>query len=318
MSKNVKSMKSQAAAAIIAAVLCASVVAQAAPARPASTRAAGAQAEMEDVDPAYGAPRGERVVVVRVDPMVQWCQDSLAALQIAREQAMVALSKLHYRAARDILAQGLRNAQSDGYAGAPNGPLTARAIKRGIRISEAVNSAVEGAPNGLKTSVHFMLSYYAFVEKVAREVDFPAYIPYYHHGRCEDCGAVDPETFENLFVQYARDELSQVLEHLASEDGDHVFPLGNAAGFLKALELTASFAAWDLRSSLWAARYACAIERLSGLSARLQSYNAGATAFFNSDYEAVNSAYREAQDLVSRIEPSFGCNGGYRDGWRRW
>ncbi len=251
----------------------------------------------------------------------QWCSDKLAMLRdIAERAGLARLSGQNrediiaiYDAGFDELAEGFGEFEG-GYS------LTQRAIVRGKEISLALGESLVGDEKNLSTRVHFLETYYNFIERVAREVDIPYYIPYYNRGGCNDgCDVhITEEVFAIKLLENARDQLAMVLNKMASVGArNSIFPQGVPAGFLTALEFAAKNAAEDLEESLLYTRMACVIGELHGLSNKLSRYNTGnASEYGGRDDWAVRMSYQRAESQLSEVRTAIRAFSSYNCGGR--
>jgi len=233
------------------------------------------------------------------DHIGQWCRNRIAILERAERDALTAYSYGEIEEALDHLVRGLRRAEANiepYYTGA----LTTKAIRRGLSIYEEMDEVLEGQRLRAKTLAHFLFEDYIFIKEVANKLD----IPYYSSSkkkRCFYCKNKGHKKFEKLFINFSRKQVRMVLDHLADEDWQEgvktVFPLGDSAGYLSALELSVNYLADDLASSFYANKYACAIEDLDYLFDRLYQYNHDGTGYPN-DFIAVQQSYFDARAVV--------------------
>jgi len=231
----------------------------------------------------------------------RWCTDALRTLDLARRDADVAYYRGDLMTAKGHLMNGLERSQAgNNFRNA--GPLTARAIARGIVLAREIDAATQAELNGARTTVYFLFRYYDFVAIVADRLDYPFYIPFTN---CRGCRLAEEAIFEHRFLDYTKEQVQLVMDSLTESTGDlrrgAVFPIGAPEAFLHALELSSTYASQDLRESLWASRYACQIDSLNQLASRLAS---GA---YLDEVDAVNSAYLMARDILEEIQPGKGC-----------
>ena len=248
--------------------------------------------------PNFGGPNFGTQPMYPGDPMSAWCNNALRVLDQARMRARMAYAYGDYAVTKQHLVTGLTQAGSNSSQFRSTGPITARAIQRGITLATAIDSASAGDPSGARTVVYFLFKYYDFIARVARDLDLPFYIPYQN---CGMCGDFNETLFEQKFTEFAKEQLSNVLYTLAENTGYRVTPIGVPRAFLTALAMTAGATAQDLRSSLWSRRYACEIIQLEQLCARINAYLSGSRFEYPSEFEAVNAAFREAEWIVQRI-----------------
>lgn len=241
------------------------------------------------------------------DPIIEWCNDSVTILDQAEEQAKMVYSMGRTRDAKNILLSALQRASSTAPSFGRSGPITMRAIQRVTQISTLVSRSISNDFLGDDTSVIFMFRGYAFIRDVAQNLDTPYYVPYYYGRRGND---FDAEQFKYAFVQVAADQLGMVLDALVIQGGQRgTVPLGTPRAILKAIEVAAAASAFDLRHSLWAVNFACEIQQLEGLSARLRSFNSGSRSIYRSEPEAFYASSAEANYLVDMIREGNGCGG---------
>jgi hypothetical protein len=236
----------------------------------------------------------------------QWCSEKIGVIRDIREEAGFAkLSGADRLAIIQIYDNGF-DRMNEGFGefqGAYS--LTQRAIVRGKEISEALGVSLVEGEKDLSTRVHFLETYYNFIERVAREVDIPYYIPYYNRGGCRDCETIgiSEEAFAIKLLENARDQLTMVLDKMASiSENGSIYPMGVPKGYLTTLEFAAKNAAYDLEESILYTRMACTIGELHGLGEKLARYNSGnGAAFGNRDDWAVRSTHMRATEQVQEI-----------------
>jgi len=238
-----------------------------------------------------------------VESMSAWCDNTRELLMRARRDAESSLYRWDYAAAETRLRQGLADADAAGRRFRNGGPLTARAISRGIQLSSELATATAQSPQGPRTRVYFLFNYYDFLVDTVENLDLPLYLPY---RRCGMCDRVNATLFEERFVNYARSQLALVLDTLAEASGGYgsapVVPVGSPEGFLKALEFSAANAASDLRESLWSARYSCAASQLLAVSRELSRFNAGKASQYYDEVDAVNRSYFEVDSTLQAMD----------------
>ena len=239
-----------------------------------------------------------------VETMSAWCNNTREQLLRARRDAEYSLYRGDYGAAEARLRQGLVDADAAGRRFRNGGPLTARALARGIRLSDALASSTAQSPQGPRTRVYFLFNYYDFLVDTVENLDLPLYLPFRHCGMCD---RVNASLFEERFVSYAKSQLSLVLDTLAETTGGYgdttpVVPVGSPEGFLKALEISAANAASDLQESLWSARYSCAVSKLFTVSHELSRFNAGQASAYYDEVDAVNRSYVDVDSTLRSMD----------------
>jgi hypothetical protein len=243
-----------------------------------------------------------------------WCNDKLRELRYAKDQASIAINYGDYYSAANKLVDGLRNTTCANCS--TNNSLTLLTAKRGIQLTQAIQTATGSSVLGTRTLVYFLFGYYDFIENVAMRLDSPYYIPYFRQygGHCQrGCGdGFDMFEFERRYLEFISNSIEVVLNNLAQDSGQQVYPVGQASAFFSALRVTALNAASDLSSSLWATRYACEIEDLELLAARLSGMNGGYR--YGGEPVAMNEFYR----FASHIANSIGANADYCRGRRHY
>lgn len=243
-----------------------------------------------------------------------WCRRTDLMLKTARRSAEAALQYGDYTSASRLLREGLVKANQSGSYFRQQGPITARAVYRGVVLADAIQSASANELNGVRTLTYFLFSYYDFVFEAIRDLDLPLYLPYRSCGLCD---RVNATVFERQFLNYARRQVELVLSTLAEDTGrwsEPVYPIGAPTAFLKALEISAGYAAQDIRESLWSSRHACAADQLMHLSQDLAAYNGGAGGGYYDEVDAVNRSYREASRLLDELN-EHGCGYSRRSRW---
>ena len=231
-----------------------------------------------------------------------WCRDRLMALNQAEYEARALYSRSRFDDALLALENGLHRAK-DQVQQEYTGALTVNAILRGDAILEELKKTTAPGPKQSRTLAYFLFEYFGFIRQVANELDNTYYVPYRGgYGQCQD-----PIEFEYKFIEFAKRQVELVLNDLALSDRrtGAVYPIGLPESFLKALEMTASYLAYDLNNSLFATRYACDIDQLNYLSNRLHVYNTTKQGYID-DFDAVNASASQAAYLVGQIGA---CNG---------
>lgn len=238
-----------------------------------------------------------------VENMSAWCDNTRELLLRARRDAEISLYRWDYAAAESRLRQGLVDADAAGRRFRNGGPLTVRAISRGIQLSAELAAATAQSSHGPRTRVYFLFNYYDFLVDTVENLDLPLYLPYRH---CGLCNRVNATLFEQRFVYYARSQLSLVLNTLAEASSGFasapIVPVGSPEGFLKALELSAANTASDLRESLWSARYSCAASQLVSVSRELSRFNAGQVSQYYDEVDAVNRSYFDVDSTLHAMD----------------
>lgn len=246
---------------------------------------------------------------VGYDPIIEWCGDSVSLLDQAEEQAKMVYSMGRSTEAKNILLSALQRAASIAPTFGRHGPITMKAIQRVTQIATLVDRSISDDRLGDRTSVVFMFRGYSFIRDVAQNLDIPYYVPYYYDRRSGD---FDVEQFERAFIQIASAQLEMVIDSLVISGGQRgSVPLGTPRAVLKALEVAAAASAADLRNSLWAVNFACEIQQLLGLSAKLAAFNAGNRTLYRSEPEAFYATTAEARYLVGMISGGMRCGGSY-------
>lgn len=240
------------------------------------------------------------------DPIIEWCNHSVTILDQAEEHAKSLYTRGRVKDAKNVLLGALQRAASSAPGFGRRGPITMRAIQRVTQIATLVDRSISNDPLGDRTSVVFLFSGYRFIRNVAENLDVPYYVPYYYGRRGDD---FDIQAFERVYVRIAADQLSMVIDALVLETGRGSVPLGTPRAVLKAIEVAAAASASDLRNSLWAVSFACEIQQLSALSARLASFNSGSRTYYSNEQEAFYSATDEVRYIVGVINYGYGCGG---------
>jgi len=230
-----------------------------------------------------------------------WCHDVIGILEEAKRMSIPQFQRGDFSQASETLVNGLRRALGEDRH-SHNGLLTDRALRRGIWLAQAIQQAAEGNANGARTIYYFLGKYFDFVEATIENLDVPYYYPYH---RCHSCYPNERlGEFETHYLQYINNQVAVVLDTLAEETrnyySSYVVPVGSADVFLKALSLSASFAADDLLESPFSARYACSIARLREIHDRIENGT------FGDAIDAVNGSYVEARRALEQLEPRCG------------
>lgn len=222
----------------------------------------------------------------------QWCNDRLAVLRQARQQATLQYQYHDFTAAIATLENGF-NTAARGIHGYYTGALTSKAILRGLAISKKVKQAVNHRQLYAKSTIHFMISYIDFIERIVSQLD----VPYFQNSPCYYCQNQNHLDFERRFVSFAFEQVGIILRTMLTESGGTVFPLGEASAYLVALESSLKFLSQDLSESLFAANYACVISQARYLESQLFSYNRNRSGYPN-DVHAVNRSYSDATQII--------------------
>jgi hypothetical protein len=230
-----------------------------------------------------GSGRGSADVV----ETLAWCRGSQGILAEARDQAMLAALDDDLAAGYQALLNGMARALDRAEGEDAFSSLTWRALSRGLELAAALESIDPDLDPRFEMRMAFFLRYYAFLDRVAKDLDVPYYVP-------ARAGEVDESRYETRFVDYAREQLSWLLETFAEHSSVFgVIPRLPASTYLTALEFVTAYVTDDLAESLWAARHACAIEELRLLQEKLAAHNAGNRAYFRDDRRAVNATYAQ-------------------------
>lgn len=245
------------------------------------------------------------------NPLYQWCNRTVSNLERSLDRAINLEHQWRFGEAKRELLQGLRDATHGASGARQAGVLTARAIWRGIDTANDIDKAVAGVGIGDRTVVRYLKGYYQFIIDTANNIDLPYYIPY---ESCRRCETSDQNEFDTRLLTYARAQVQLVLDNLADMSSKGVVtPVGAVQGYLKALESSTSYATSDLKSYLLSQyNYACAIQDLEELSDRVSNFNSGSRRSYSDFYEAVNSSFREASEILSDLEPSNSCKGSHK------
>lgn len=246
--------------------------------------------------------------------LVQWCNDSLYQLRIAKQEAMALRAMGKTVSAKKRLMRGLVDANRVGLRyprqlGSMMGPLTRRAIARGVYLGNQIDAIARAQREngGSQSTYWFLANYYDFVEYVWAELDTNFFLPYYYGGYrpgcARDCHGLDESLLQERLIDYVREQLNVALSTLAvvSERQGMVVPRISETGqdFMRMLQLVSLYSANDLRG-IWPAEYACEIQRLYGLAYQVSSHLNGSTGIW-SDRQATALFYNEADDILSSL-----------------
>ena len=241
------------------------------------------------------------------DDIRLWYRNRVSSLERFKEEARSHYSVLQYSLAYQTLKAGLMTAsEEDVYY---QGALTSKAIARGKRFVLALEKceSLKKDRAVIKSLTFFLFKYYDFIADVSKNLDEPYYSPM-PGGRYGD--RVNDMDFERAYVELAQKQLRMMLEDLVTVEGEGdrivVYPLGEPAIFLNAMELTTKAVAQDLRDSYFATRYAHSIEELKWLHYKLYRFNHPGQPIegnrylgtYPNAYIAVNSAYAHAANLI--------------------
>jgi hypothetical protein len=230
-----------------------------------------------------GSGRGSADVV----ETLAWCRGSQGILAEARGEAMMAALDDDLEAGYQALLRGMARALERAEGEDAYSSLTWRALSRGIELAGALESIDPDLDPRFEMRMAFFLRYYAFLDRVAKDLDVPYYVP-------ARGGHVDESRYETRFVDYAREQLSWLLETFTEQSSVFgVIPRLPASTYLMALEFVTAYVTDDLAESLWAARHACAIEELRLIHEKLAAHNAGNLAYYRDDRRAVNATHTQ-------------------------
>ncbi len=235
----------------------------------------------------------------------QWSHNRLYLLDRAKNNAWVHYTANDHVSSIAILKDGLRSA-SENQDPSLSGALTIKSIKRGIIITDAIETHISHEPNSLRVLNYFLFKYYDFIKNVAHRLDRP----FYRGRRCHRYGGYcqsDYEKMERTFIRFAFEQTRMVLSHLAIPSNGQIYPKGSARTFLISLQYMSEWTAQDLEGSIYSHLYACRIEGLYGLSDDLESFNrAGNSYGYPNEVIAVNRFYHTAKNLSHSSNRSCG------------
>jgi hypothetical protein len=246
-----------------------------------------------------------------VDPITAWCNSTIEVLGQAEAAAAEARIFGGSDAEVQALNAGLTQAAEQGAWPGAQGPLTYRALQRGIQISSELQQAMGTVNGGTRTIAYFLHGYYEFVRRVVREFDV-YFIPRTY---CRGCGYSVPDyayEIERHTVDFAAAELKVAADRLATNSGDRPYPVGPAdapsIAFLTVLKDMTGYVVEDLRPSLMASPFACMIMSLEQMQAdATQSLTPG-----NSEYQRAydfQRLYGEAQYFAGQLSQPRQCAG---------
>ncbi|OFZ56341.1 MAG: hypothetical protein A2428_07695 [Bdellovibrionales bacterium RIFOXYC1_FULL_54_43] len=227
--------------------------------------------------------------------LVQWCRGSLGILANYSNRSRLQLVDGKWDEARAVLREGLNQAlvQSEGV-----NSLTRRALRRGIEVSDSIERNRIEDIHGLEASVEFLSQYYDFMIKIVGPLDTNYFLPYQYGPRRVGLEA----EYERSYHQFAERQLTWFVETFSMTTPHYgVVAKYSAKSYLKILEYLARGTAEELDSSLWRARYACAIEQLEELHLRVKNFNDGYHEEYSSERRAVNSATGEFLQILNAL-----------------
>lgn len=238
--------------------------------------------------------------------VIQWCNDLAYQLQEKRADAMAAYRFGNYAESAKILVNGLSTVESQIGPAPQVGPITRLSLRRGVLLGNSLLGSLGGDTLSKKTTALFMTNYYDFIIKTANDFDISYRVPRYYRNGCNSCDNFDMEAYEAQFYEFAKSQVSMVLDTLAYQNNGAVWPKGQPKGFFLALSLSLQYTARDLLDSDWGYQHACQIQRLKNLAGRIDAFLGGNRAVWPSEAYAFAQAYAEAQDITYSLSNRCG------------
>lgn len=239
-----------------------------------------------------------------------FCRDRLQVLKSAYRLAEIESQAGNHARSAAILERGLRDAASKIHP-AYGSTLTSKAIKRGVVLLENLK-ATEDSRQKVRTINNFLFNYFLFVENVSNRLD----IPYFQTGRGFLAISTSNVQFERLFVNFAQEQVSMVLNTMSTTANEGrratIYPIGSPTLLLTALKVTTAAMAYDLSESIFASRYACTIDRLEQVSADIALYLSSRNTYAD-EYMAVQELVRAVKEATHASVRECGGIGGYGD-----
>jgi hypothetical protein len=234
----------------------------------------------------------------------KWCQDKVRVLKNYKNRASSAYSYGKHQKSFSILKAGLIRASEqiqDYYTGS----MTAKAIKRGLRVIDIMENDTSGEVLQIKTLNFFLFEYYNFIFKVAYKLD----LPYYQSGRCYFCQINSHRKYEKLYVRFAKKQVQMVMNTMAEEIVDYgvptITPLGDPKGFLSSLQFMTKAMAKDLEHSVYSRKFTCMISDLHSVSNDLRD------GVDPDEYWAIQNSYYRVQQILGERNSCYNNTGDY-------
>lgn len=244
------------------------------------------------------------------DSVSSFCRDRLQVLKSAYRLAEIESQAGNHARSASILESGLRDAAAR-IQPAYGATLTSKAIKRGLVLLENLK-ATENSKQKVRTINNFLFNYFLFVENVSNRLD----IPYFQTGRGFSGISTSNIQFEKLFVNFAQEQVSMVLNTMSTTANEGrrsvIYPIGSTTLLLTALKVTTSAMANDLSESIFASRYACTINRLDQVSADIALYLSSRNTY-GDEYMAVQELVGAVKAATQASVRECGGIGGYGD-----
>ena len=149
-----------------------------------------------------------------------WCDDLVARLDMARQDATQAYAYGDYEAAVNILRDALHSAQWSGGMNMSR-PLTAKAIHRGL---EMLNILRTHSGIGARQAAFFLSAYARLIIQVARELDHSHYPHYYGPGPLHSHYGIDLPALERTYTRMAFRQLQLVLDNFSTSRDSEFIP----------------------------------------------------------------------------------------------
>ena len=174
--------------------------------------------------------------------------------------------------------------------------LTAKAIRRGLVLLENLKNTGNSRQK-LRAINQFLFNYYGFIENVSNRLDIPYYQPGHGFSRILNSNT----QFENLFVNFAQDQVKMILDSMSTTANDQygtvIYPIGSPKLLLTALKVTTAAMASDLEESIFAQRHACTIVRLAQVNGAISQYLSTGLPY-NDDFVATQELVGEVKRIV--------------------
>ncbi len=224
-----------------------------------------------------------------------FCRERLLILKSAHRIAEIESANGNIANSVAVLEKGLRDSALRINPRFGN-TLTSKAIRRGLVLLENLKNT-ENSRQKLRAVNQFLFNYYGFIENVSNRLDIPYYQPGSGFSRIMNSNT----QFENLFVNFAQDQVKMIIDSMSStvtdSQGPVIYPIGSPTLLLTALKVTTAAMAADLEESIFAQRHACTIVKLSNVNAAISTYLATGLPY-NDDFVATQELVGEVKRIV--------------------
>lgn len=224
-----------------------------------------------------------------------FCRERLLILKSAFRIAEIESANGNIANSVAVLEKGLRDSALRINPRFGN-TLTSKAIRRGLVLLENLKNT-ENSRQKLRALNQFLFNYYGFIENVSNRLDIPYYQPGSGFSRIMNSNT----QFENLFVNFAQDQVKMILDSMSTVANDAygpvIYPIGSPKLLLTALKVTTAAMASDLEESIFAQRHACTIVKLSNVNEAISLYLSTGMPY-SDDYVATQELVGEVKRIV--------------------